>query len=225
MRQLGQANREFLQPLRQVMGRRLPFECCVHRQHHLVDSTGRDAIETTGSAARVVASAEKASIPADGLSLAYINLRLVDAQGRPVTTDDRVITAALSGPGCGAAAVGIYIALGALGMPVFAGFTGGLERIAGMTGGFIIGYLPCALIVGLMTGGKDVPVWRHAIGMAAGTLSCYICGILWFAAVTKSGLLYAAAVCVLPFLLPDAVKIAAAAVLCPRIRKAIPQLS
>ncbi len=133
--------------------------------------------------------------------------------------------AALSGPGCGAAAVGIYIALGALGMPVFAGFTGGLERIAGMTGGFIIGYLPCALIVGLMTGGKDVPVWRHAIGMAAGTLSCYICGILWFAAVTKSGLLYAAAVCVLPFLLPDAVKIAAAAVLCPRIRKAIPKIS
>lgn len=134
------------------------------------------------------------------------------------------VTAALSGPGRGTAAVGIYIALGALGMPVFAGFTGGLERVAGMTGGFIIGYLPCALIVGLMTCGKDVPRWRYPVGMALGTLACYICGVLWFAAVTQTGLLYALTVCVLPFVLPDIVKIAAAAMLCPRLQKALSKI-
>jgi len=134
------------------------------------------------------------------------------------------ITATLSGIGQGAAAVGIYIALGALGLPVFAGYTGGFERIAGMTGGFIIGYLPCALVIALITSGDKIPFWRYPVGMMLGTLVCYICGALWFSVVTQTGFRNAIAVSVLPFVPLDVIKIAAASLLCPRIKKALSSL-
>lgn len=136
-----------------------------------------------------------------------------------------LLTAALSGAGRGVAAVGIYIVLGALGLPVFAGFTGGIERIAGVTGGFIVGYLPCALIVGLLTRGVDVPRWRYPVGMALGTLACYLCGCVWFAVVSRTDILTALTVSVLPFILPDALKIAAASLLAVRLRKALAKIN
>ena len=49
----------------------------------------------------------------------------------------------------GTAAVAVYILLGAAGVPVFSGYEGGLQKLAGVTGGFILGYLPCAAVVGL----------------------------------------------------------------------------
>ncbi len=131
------------------------------------------------------------------------------------------ITAAATGGGRGAAAVGIYIALGTLGLPVFAGFTGGFERVAGLTGGFIVGYLPCAVIIGLLTRKKDAPLWRYPVSMILGTLVCYALGTAWFAVLSKTDLLSALTVCVLPFVVFDGVKIAAASVLCPRLRKAV----
>lgn len=134
-----------------------------------------------------------------------------------------MLTASLSGSVRGTAAVGLYIALGAVGLPVFAGFTGGFERITSATGGFIIGYLPCALLVGLVCGG-DVKLWRYPVGMAAGTLCCYAVGTVWFAVSTCTSLMQSLTVCVLPFVLFDAIKIAAASAICPRLKKAVSRL-
>ncbi len=121
----------------------------------------------------------------------------------------------------GITAVAIFIALGALGLPVFAGFAGGAGHIAGATGGFIAGYIPCALIICLFAGKDNVPAWRYPLGMTLGTLSCYLCGALWYAAVTHTTLIQAMAVSVLPFVLFDAVKIAAASLLAIRLRAAL----
>ena len=57
---------------------------------------------------------------------------------------------AVTGPIRAAAAVAIYIVLGSVGEPLFAGFKGGFNAVAGVTGGYIIGYLPCAFIIGLL---------------------------------------------------------------------------
>lgn len=132
-----------------------------------------------------------------------------------------LLAAAVPGSLRGIAAVGIYMAIGAVGLPVFAGFSGGIGHLTGPTGGFILGYLPCAFAVGLMTRGPETPPWRFPVGMILGTLSCYICGLGWFMLVTKNSLGQALTVCVLPFVLFDAVKIAVASVLAPRLRKII----
>ena len=116
-----------------------------------------------------------------------------------------------------------YILLGAAGAPVFSGFSGGVSVLLGPTGGYIIGFLFTALIVGLASEklGQCLPVLAAA--MAAGILVCYAFGTAWFMFVfaRKSGpigLGTALAWCVLPYLLPDAVKIALASVLVQRLR-------
>ena len=68
------------------------------------------------------------------------------------------LAAGLLGPWRGAAAVGLYLLLGAVGVPVFAGFSAGFPVLFGLTGGFLWGYLPAVLIVSL-GGGSAVP-WR-----------------------------------------------------------------
>lgn len=134
------------------------------------------------------------------------------------------LAAALAGPIRGAAAVAIYILLGAMGLPVFSGFAGGVGHIAGATGGFVIGYLPCALLTGILVRENSCAAWRYPVGMTLGTLCCYIIGTLWFTAVTDSTVLQALSACVLPFVLFDAAKIAGASLLCPRLKKALSKL-
>ncbi|MBE6759696.1 MAG: biotin transporter BioY [Ruminococcaceae bacterium] len=128
------------------------------------------------------------------------------------------LAAAVPGALRGTAAVAIYVALGALGLPVFAGFAGGIGHIAGATGGFIVGYIPCALVVSLLTAKSGASSWKYPLGMALGTLLCYLCGALWYAAVTHITLLQALSVSVLPFVLFDVLKIAAASLLAIRLR-------
>ncbi len=108
------------------------------------------------------------------------------------------------------AAVAVYLVLGAVGLPVFSGFTGGFGRLLGPTGGFLIGYLPLALIVG--TGkGKVVP-------MIVGNFALYAVGMVWYMFYADVPVWTALAVCVLPYLPLDAVKLAAAAMAVRRIK-------
>ena len=132
------------------------------------------------------------------------------------------LIAALLGLRGGLWAVGCYILLGAVGAPVFAGFKGGLGALLGVTGGYIVGFLFTALVVGLTADrlGRRVPVLAAA--MAAGVLLCYAFGTAWFVLVyTRNsgpiGVGAALAWCVLPYLIPDAVKIALAATLTGRL--------
>ena len=100
--------------------------------------------------------------------------------------------------------------VGAVGVPVFAGFSGGVQKFAGPTGGYLVGYLLCAFLAGLF-------IRRHAekplfwiVGFVVGTAALYAFGTAWFMIGSKTPLGAALLTCVVPFLAGDAVKIAAA---------------
>ncbi len=121
----------------------------------------------------------------------------------------------------GLAATAVYIVLGAAGVPVFAGFSAGLQRLVGVTGGYIWGYLLLSLATGLICSGRPGKFAVYPASMALGTALLYLCGTIWYCAVTRSSALAALSVCVVPFLPGDAVKIAAASAAGFRVRKII----
>ncbi len=132
----------------------------------------------------------------------------------------------LLGLQCGLAAVCVYLILGLVGVPVFAGFTSGVGILLGTTGGFLIGFLLTAVIVGLFVHFFGRRVWALAVGMVLGIAACYAFGTVWFLAVYTSanGAVALGTVlgwCVLPFLLPDACKIVLAILLVNRLGKVI----
>jgi len=124
----------------------------------------------------------------------------------------------------GTAAVAIYLLIGMTGLPVFSGFSGGLQKLAGVTGGYLIGYLPCAWITGLAVpdSNSSAPVrpWALPLAMILGTAVLYIIGTAWFMLQTANPLPAALGMCVLPFLPGDAVKIIAATLIAPPVRRA-----
>ena len=124
----------------------------------------------------------------------------------------------------------IYLILGAVGVPVFSGFTGGLQRLIGVTGGFLLADIPCAFIAGLgVRDGETTPVqkWRLPLFIVLGAAVLYAFGTAWFV-IYKSALMKvptgigeALMACVVPFLPADVIKIAAATLLAWPIRRAI----
>ena len=115
----------------------------------------------------------------------------------------------------GTLAVLIYILLGCVGLPVFAGFSGGLGALLGTTGGYIIGFFFSALLYWAMTKvlGEKTPVM--VVAMVLGLIVCYAFGTVWFMTVYARnsgaiGLGTALGWCVIPFIIPDLVKIALA---------------
>ena len=121
----------------------------------------------------------------------------------------------------GALAVGAYILLGAVGVPVFAGFQGGAGRLLGPTGGYIVGYLFYALLAGLNLPRLQERFWGRCVLLLLGTAVCYGLGTAWFVKTSGRTLAESLSLCVLPFLPGDAAKIALAAFLTPRLRKAL----
>ena len=125
----------------------------------------------------------------------------------------------------GTLAVLSYIALGALGVPVFAGFTGGIGALFGNAGGYIIGFLFTALVmwgIEKLFGRSRVVL---ALSMVAGLLVCYFFGTVWFMVLYTHntgavGLWTVLGWCVIPFIIPDLLKIVLAMYLTERLRKA-----
>lgn len=107
-------------------------------------------------------------------------------------------------------AVTVYILLGVFGLPVFTGFTGGFAKLLGVTGGYIIGYVPGVLLCGLMADRFPKRIWAMPVGMILGTLTWYTFGTAWYMIFTGSELVPALMGCVVPFLIGDGIKIAAA---------------
>ena len=138
------------------------------------------------------------------------------------------IAAASLGWKRGVLSVALYIALGAVGLPVFSNFEGGFHKIAGYSGGFIIGYIPCALVVGaIIDASGSLPlfpqaperrVFIYAFGMVCGTVLLYLCGTVWFMIVTGSSLPASLLMTAVPFLPGDAAKIVFACIISPRLR-------
>lgn len=118
----------------------------------------------------------------------------------------------------GCAAVGIYILIGALGLPVFSGFSGGISKIAGLTGGYIIGYMFCALLSGIIIERAGNKKSAYPMAFIIGTAVLYAFGTAWFMIQSGNGLYESLMACVIPFLIGDAVKIAAASVVVYRLR-------
>ncbi len=126
---------------------------------------------------------------------------------------------ALLGSRWGAAAVGCYVFLGAVGVPVYAGFSGGVSVLLGPTGGFLFGYILCAIVVGMLVNRLGFARRALMLSMASGTLLCYCAGAVWFILTTGSTLWGCLAACVLPFIPGDLLKILLAASLSMRLQK------
>lgn len=123
----------------------------------------------------------------------------------------------------GSMAVLVYILLGAIGLPVFAGFSGGIGVLLGCKGGYIIGFITISLVIwGIICCFGDNTL-SHIIGMLTGLLVCYTLGTAWFLIVyTRSNgyvsLRTVISWCVLPFIIPDLVKLWAAFLITKRLK-------
>ena len=141
------------------------------------------------------------------------------------------LAAGLLGGKRGTVSVLIYILIGAIGLPVFAGFKGGSGALLGTTGGYIIGFifsmLAMWLFERLFIKGKSKKIILLGISMVIGLIICYTFGTAWFIIVytnTKEpiGIATALSWCVFPFIIPDVVKIALALTLTSRLKRFIP---
>lgn len=118
----------------------------------------------------------------------------------------------------------VYLLMGAVGVPVFSGFRGGLSVLLDTTGGYIIGFVASALVYWLVTSrlGKSLPVVIAACVL--GLVLCYAFGTAWFMVVYAQnsgpvGLMTALGWCVFPYIIPDLVKLALAVLLSRRVKK------
>lgn len=126
----------------------------------------------------------------------------------------------------GTLAVVVYLLLGAIGLPVFSGFEGGLGKLLGATGGYIIGFVCSALVMWAM---ERLPLregWRLTLSMVLGLVVCYAFGTAWFMQVYahqsgEIGLMSALTMCVFPFVVPDLIKIGLAQIIAKRLKAAV----
>lgn len=126
----------------------------------------------------------------------------------------------------GTLAVLIYILLGCVGLPVFAGFNGGLGVLLGSTGGYIVGFLLTALTMWAMERLPGNPILVSVASMVLGLAVCYAFGTVWFMLVYARatgpvGVWTALGWCVIPYIIPDLAKVALALTLRKRLRAAI----
>lgn len=132
------------------------------------------------------------------------------------------LTLGLLGGKRGSLSVLVYLILGAVGAPVFSGFRGGLGALLGTTGGYIFGFMLTSLVYWLITAIKDTPITR-LIAMVLGLLLCYGCGSWWYMTrYLSSGDLTLSMVllkCVVPYLIPDGIKLALAWILTGKLKR------
>ena len=123
------------------------------------------------------------------------------------------------GTASGSVATLLYVFLGAVGLPVFGGFTGGFGIIAGPTGGYIIGYVFLALISGWFIEHFYNMVWVQYMGMCLGMAVLYAFGTAWLAYVAHMTFAEALAAGVLPFIAVDMIKMAVSIILGRAVNK------
>lgn len=109
-------------------------------------------------------------------------------------------------------AVLLYLLLGAVGIPVFSGFRGGFGMLAGVTGGYLIGFVFAALAYWPITARSGEKTGSMVLGMVTGMLVYYVFGTAWFMlfyarSYGAIGLSAALSMCVIPFIIPDLIKL------------------
>ena len=149
------------------------------------------------------------------------------------------LTGMILGAKQGVLSVLVYLFLGMVGLPVFSGFSGGVGVLLGPTGGYLLGYIPCVLIIGVLA---DKKIYRkeklktdlindykkplkttlyYGVAMSVGTILCYLVGTVWFVCVMDGSYSFVQAliVCVVPYPAFDAMKIVAAAAIGVPLRR------
>lgn len=118
----------------------------------------------------------------------------------------------------------VYMLLGMVGLPVFSGFSAGVGKLAGPTGGYLIGFIFMALIVGFFVEHFPGKIGYHVLGMVLGLAVCYVFGTVWLAKQLSISFVAGLGVGVIPYLPGDAVKIIFAALIGPKLRREIYRL-
>ncbi len=122
----------------------------------------------------------------------------------------------------------VYVIMGAVGLPVFSGFTGGAGVLFGKTGGYIIGFIFMGLIYAVLTKVFGNKLRVQIAALLTGLFVCYAFGTMWFYVLFMretgvSGIITVLSLCVFPFIIPDMVKMGLAVLLSGRVRSIIRQ--
>ena len=128
-----------------------------------------------------------------------------------------LLSGAVLGRRLGAVSQAVYLALGAMGLPIFQGSSFGMAYLTGPTGGYLVGFAAAAYVVGLLTAGARPSMTRYVASFAAGSLIIYACGASWLAYLYKMNFGSAVSAGVLPFVPGDIVKALLAAAIYSRI--------
>ncbi len=133
------------------------------------------------------------------------------------------------GPRLGATSQVVYVLLGAVGAPVFAGMHGGFQVVAGPTGGYLVGFILAAAVAGALRGSR-VTTGSALVAAAVGAALIYVTGVPWLAhvmgvpwpaALGGMGLRKVLVAGVLPYLPGDAVKVVVAGLIAPALVRAV----
>lgn len=119
----------------------------------------------------------------------------------------------------------IYLLLGAVGLPVFSAFSGGIAKLAGPTGGYLIGFIFLALISGFFVEKSHGNPMMCVIGMILGTAVTYLFGTVWLCQQMHLTFVQGLYAGVIPYLPGDAVKIAAGVVVGSTVRKSVQKMA
>lgn len=129
-----------------------------------------------------------------------------------------LLSGLLLGGRWGLASMGLYLLVGAIGLPVFAGGKGGFAHFFGPTGGYLLGYCLAAWVTGLIAQrSRGLLIWE-ILAVMAGSIAIYIVGVPWLKMVTQLSWSKTLIVGVLPFLIGDAVKATTALIVARAVR-------
>ena len=126
-------------------------------------------------------------------------------------------TLSVLGGKLGSVTVLIYLALGAVGLPVFSGFQGGIGALFGPSGGFLLGFMLTSLLYWLIISLLGSRACIKITALCIGLLCCYLCGWLWYCRFAPVNFF----LWCLPYLLPDALKLILALFLSKRLKAVI----
>lgn len=114
-----------------------------------------------------------------------------------------------------------YVTLGIFGIPVFSGYTGGIAKLIGPTGGFILCYILSAWLCSTILYHFKKRRIIYIIAMTICTICSYVIGATWYVFVTQTSVINAIVACIVPFIIPDTAKIIIAIIIAPAIKKQI----
>ena len=115
----------------------------------------------------------------------------------------------------------LYLLIGMVGMPVFSGFAGGFGKLAGPTGGYLIGFIFMLPAAGFFIDHFKDKKYMHVLGMILGTIICYIFGTGWLCIQAHMSFQAGLAAGVIPYVPGDLIKIVVVMAIGPVIAKAI----